>query len=253
MAQNKKSVLLYCDVIHTVEKMDDKTAGEFFKHYLRYINDKNPETDNLLVEIAFESIKQNLKRDLQKWENKKEVKSVSGSEGNLKRWHPDIYKRYKAGEISLNESLEIAKHRNPIKPIAKVAVNANVTVTDNVTVTVTDKDIIKKSNTIERRKLKFADTLKPFFDVYGKTILNDFYLYWTEPNKSNTKFRQELQKTWSLERRLSNWVKNDKNFNTSKNGNQQLTATERNRKDSEATRLRIAEKIQSQLDDSQQN
>jgi hypothetical protein len=67
----------------------------------------------------------------------------------------------------------------------------------------------KEKNNIDERKLKFASTLKPFLDTYGKEMLNDFYLYWTEPNKSNTKFRQEMEKTWSLERRLETWSKND--------------------------------------------
>lgn len=83
----------------------------------------------------------------------------------------------------------------------------------------TDSNAIKekkgnkiKGNNIEERKLKFADTLKPFLDIYGKDLLNDFYKYWTEPNVSNTKFKKELEKTWSLERRLETWAKNDKNF-----------------------------------------
>lgn len=69
-----------------------------------------------------------------------------------------------------------------------------------------------KENNIDSRKLKFASTLQPFLLTYGKDFLNDFYKYWTEPNKSNTKFKQELEKTWSLERRLETWAKNDKNF-----------------------------------------
>jgi len=36
----------------------------------------------------------------------------------------------------------------------------------------------------------------------------DFIDYWTEPNKSNTKMRFELEKTWSLKSRLSRWKKN---------------------------------------------
>lgn len=67
-------------------------------------------------------------------------------------------------------------------------------------------------NNIEQRKLKFADTLKPFLEKYGKDFLNDFFKYWTEPNKSNTKFKQELQKTWSLDRRLETWKKNESKF-----------------------------------------
>ena len=70
--------------------------------------------------------------------------------------------------------------------------------------------------TIDERKLKFADTLKPFLQTYGKDLLNDFYNYWTEPNHSNTKMKFELNKTWSIEGRLRTWAKNDKNFNKDK-------------------------------------
>ena len=72
------------------------------------------------------------------------------------------------------------------------------------------------NNNIDSRKLKFADTLKPFVEKYGKEMIRSFYDYWTEPNKSNSKFKQELQKTWSLERRLDTWSINDTNFKPKK-------------------------------------
>lgn len=77
----------------------------------------------------------------------------------------------------------------------------------------------RKEENIDDRKLKFASTLEPFLQTYGRDLLNDFYKYWTEPNKSGTKFRQELEKTWSLERRLETWAKNDKNFTNGKSNN----------------------------------
>lgn len=70
----------------------------------------------------------------------------------------------------------------------------------------------KKREDLVARKKAFSDTLSPYLKTYGKEMLNDFYLYWTEPNKSNTKVRWELEKTWSLPRRLSTWAGNDKNF-----------------------------------------
>ena len=82
--------------------------------------------------------------------------------------------------------------------------------TDSVSVSVND-NVIKENNSIDSRKLKFAHTLKPFLDIYTKETIRDFYDYWTEPNKSNTKFKQEMQKTWSAERRLKTW--NTNNFN----------------------------------------
>lgn len=71
----------------------------------------------------------------------------------------------------------------------------------------------KKDLMLSRKKV-FASTLEPFVSVYGKEMMNDFYKYWTEHNKSETKFKQELEKTWSLERRLETWNKND--FNKTK-------------------------------------
>lgn len=70
-----------------------------------------------------------------------------------------------------------------------------------------------KENNIEDRKLKFAHTLEPFLLIYGKDLLNEFYSYWAEPNKSNTKFKMELETTWDLKRRLEVWQKNDLKFN----------------------------------------
>jgi hypothetical protein len=75
----------------------------------------------------------------------------------------------------------------------------------------------KKKKNIEERKLEFSHTLKPFLDTYGKDLLNGFYKYWTEPNKSNTKFKQELEKTWSIERRLETWANNERNYNKPEN------------------------------------
>lgn len=75
---------------------------------------------------------------------------------------------------------------------------------------------IKEKDNIDNRKLKFSESLKPFLEIYGKEMLIQFYNYWTEPNKSNTKFRQEMEKTWDLTRRLNTWASNDKSFKNTK-------------------------------------
>jgi len=69
MAKDKKSFLLYCDVIHTIEQLTDEQAGDLFKHILRYVNDLNPQSDSVITKIAFEPIRQALKRDLDKYES----------------------------------------------------------------------------------------------------------------------------------------------------------------------------------------
>ena len=78
MAENKKGFMLYADQIHTVEKLSDVKAGKLFKHILKYVNDFDPVTDDIIVEIAFEPIKQQLKRDLKRYEAKKVQWSEAG-------------------------------------------------------------------------------------------------------------------------------------------------------------------------------
>jgi hypothetical protein len=77
MAKDKKSFVLYCDIIHTIEQLTDEQAGHLFKHVLYYVNDLNPNTDNVITKIAFEPIKQQLKRDLVRYEKIRERNSLS--------------------------------------------------------------------------------------------------------------------------------------------------------------------------------
>ena len=59
--------------------------------------------------------------------------------------------------------------------------------------------------TLARRE-KFYALLVPYVDRYGKEMIRSFFNYWSELNKSGTKMRFELEKTWELSRRLSTWA-----------------------------------------------
>jgi len=120
MAKDKKSVLLYCDIIHTVEELDDVDAGLLFKHYLRYINDQNPEPPTKLIKIVFEPIKQNLKRDLRKWEEKSERNKEIAIAGWEKRKNANAYERIKDDAKNADKDTVI------VTDIVKVNVNDNV-------------------------------------------------------------------------------------------------------------------------------
>jgi len=192
MATGKKSFIAYADWKGIFDELPDAEAGQLIKHIFAYVNDEDPTSDSILIRAVFANIKTTLKRDLDKWESQLGQRREAGK---------------KSAEIRSTKSNERStsvesRLRNPTDSVS-VSVNVN----DNVNV---------KVNNIEERKLKFADTLKVFNDKFERSLLLEFYKYWTEPNKSNTKFRMELEKTWELSRRLEAWAKNEKSFTKNK-------------------------------------
>lgn len=104
--------------------------------------------------------------------------------------------------LLLNEKRKVRQDAGSKGGKAKAKLKQNPSYKDN------NKDKID----IELRKTSFASSLEPFLKIYGRNMLNEFFKYWTEPNKSKSKFRAELEKTWDVERRLETWARNDKNF-----------------------------------------
>jgi len=151
MAENKKSFLLYCDTIHTVNNLTDAEAGKLFKHVLAYVNDLNPETDDRLIKVAFEPIKQALKRDLQKYECIREKKREAGI-----------------------KSAEARKQMStPVESVEQTPTNS--TVNDNVIVSVIDN--VSESNTRAPEILKSSNLFRqpkiPLFDDVHRVFLNN--------------------------------------------------------------------------------
>ena len=205
MAENKKSIIVYADWIEQFEYLTDEEAGKLIKHFFRYVNDQKPIAPDRLTEMSFIPIKQSLKRDLIKWENTLEGRSRAG-------------KASAEAKKALKEAQQNSTNSTSVDFVQHTSTNSTDSV--NVSVSVSD-NVNKEINNIDSRKLKFAHTLKPFLNLYDKEVIRNFYEYWTEPNKSNTKYRQELQKTWSTERRLKTWTEN--NFNNKNINNEQLT------------------------------
>ncbi len=77
----------------------------------------------------------------------------------------------------------------------------------------------KQEDMLHRQKL-FYQELKPYVERYTPEMLRAFYDYWSEPNKSRTKFRKEMQPTWETKIRLITWEKNNYKFNKNSNSNE---------------------------------
>lgn len=66
-----------------------------------------------------------------------------------------------------------------------------------------------KDELLVAKKKKFGESLIPFVEEYGKDMIRMFYDYWSEPNKSRTKLKWELERTWEISLRLKTWRNND--------------------------------------------
>jgi hypothetical protein len=80
-----------------------------------------------------------------------------------------------------------------------------------------------KKALLDKRAQNFKQTIAGFSNLYPPVMLHRFYQYWTEPNKTFTRLRFELNRTWDLRRRLDYWAGNDKNFNTQNSQNGQVS------------------------------
>ena len=189
MAKDKKGFILYADQKELFEQLPDEKAGQLIKFIMKYVNDENPSTEDLIINLAFTPIKQQLKRDLQKFEQTKVNRSIAGKAGADKRWQ------------------NVANDSKRISSIAKMAVNDNVNVNDKVILSIAE------------RKMNFANQLAIYKKDYSKDILNEFYLYWTEHGVNDKKMRFEKQTSFEVSRRLNNWLKNSVKFDTKESVN----------------------------------
>ena len=86
---------------------------------------------------------------------------------------------------------------------------------------------VLKAKCKEREKV-FENSLVPFVisrgGIYQPQMIRAFFNYWAEKNKSGTKMRFELEKTWETSKRLITWANNEKEYGKRNSNNQASTA-----------------------------
>lgn len=133
MAENKKSFLLYADFLTLFEELTDEEAGKLVKHVFRYVNDLEPEAPDRLTKIAFEPIKQQLKRDLGKWD------IIRGKRSEAGKASAEARKNTKQNQ-QMSTHVESVKQTST-NPTVNVNGNVNVNATGNVNEAVINKEI----------------------------------------------------------------------------------------------------------------
>ena len=123
------------------------------------------------------------------------------------------------GRVSASEELHI-KPSTVYKRLLKLKAQDYIEIdsnTKNTLITVINfksyqLEEVKKQRNLDEVTSKFFNEVSSFADRYTDVTLEAFTEYWTEPNRSKTKLRYELQKTFDIARRLKTWSKNEQTF-----------------------------------------
>lgn len=188
MADNKKSFVLYADLISVVKKLVEadrinKTnyAGELFLIILEYVNDLNPIPVDFITELAFEPIKLQLKRDLVKWSEFREKQSVNGARGGRPK----------------KDLVNIENPKNPSLNLeSQKSLNVNVSVNDNVNA---NESVSVIANNYTPAPVLGIDYIKAYNDLpdeFKNMYDEEFYKSWLNINSFISQHCQYLRK-WS--------------------------------------------------------
>jgi len=121
MANGKKSFTAYCDWGDSFDQLTDEQLGKVTRHIWDYVRDKDPKTDDFVVNLVFAPIRATLKRDLKKWETFVKKQSENGKKGGRPK---------KTKETQETQALN--KNPSQAKKAVSVRVSDRVSVSDKV-------------------------------------------------------------------------------------------------------------------------
>lgn len=129
--------------------------------------------------------------------------------------------QYDSESFWSDEVIEQIEKRQKLKNKRKEAANKRWVSEKNIIVPEKEKEVesspivkptrVNKEEEMKSREREFYNVLIPFVKTYGREMIREFFDYWSEPNKSHSKMRFELERTWDLTRRLQTWGKRSRN------------------------------------------
>ena len=219
MAENKKSFVLYADLIHNIDHLTNEEKGMLFNHLLEYVNNMNPVLEDRVVLSAWKFIQSQLKRDLVKFKEVKGKRSDAGKESARLR--------------VLNKEQQNPTKSTSVESVQQISTNPTDNDNDNVNDNVNDNDndnvINNKINKPSVNKFSFKNSLidlgvnveiaEGWLEVRKqKKAVNSkiaFEKIKTEIIKStlnpNDSIKMAVEKSWSGF--SSEWITNQNNYN----------------------------------------
>lgn len=229
MAENKKSFVQYSDYLTIFQKLvkndrENKTnnAGELSLLIYEYVNDLDPTPVNFIVEMAFEPIKLQLKRDLKSWDVVKEKRSIAG-------------KASAEAKKTLKENQQNSTKSTCVDFVEQNSTKSTVNVNDNVTVNVTDNnnnipeiknfgDCDLEKNLFHAKVLKFESptwmesvSMQQKISIEEIKIKIDEFVLFLQTTQTEHKIKKAFIE------HFINWL--TKKINSEKNGKQQYSSS----------------------------
>ncbi len=193
-ASNTKdpTMILYGSQYTAIKILSDANKGILLDALFRYILNEE-EKDNILQEIASEGVRITFL---------------------LLTNQIDLDKKKYAEKCATNKRIAEEREQHKRQRTYTNVSGRSPKDKDNDNDNDNDNDIVvvdaASNDALRKRCYKFYDALVPYVATYGKDMVRKFYDYWTEPNKSKTKMRFELERTWDLKRRLNTWASRER-------------------------------------------
>ena len=155
MNEEKKSFIIYTDIIENILDLSDAEAGILFKGLLKYSDTGIEQTfEDRLVKHNYMTIRRQMNRDFEKWKGIKEARSRAGKLGGAKKGNQNA----KKDKTLQDDNTSVIKNKQNKQSQAKQTKQAvNVNVNDNVNVNVND-NVIQLADGLLRPLEKAANT-----------------------------------------------------------------------------------------------
>lgn len=198
--------------------LPDAVRLEIYEAIIEYGTSGTIPTLKPTAMMAFNFTKMAIDRDRERYEERSEKARLSASA----RWNRDM--RTDANDANACERSERMQtqrtHANDANAENAMRTDANVCynvlVLDNDNKEKVSKETKKKAaSAAERAEAVVEAATKELADEvatydYPEEMKAAFVSYWTEPNKSRTMVRYQMEKTWDTSRRLSLWASREK-------------------------------------------
>ena len=204
-APKDPTMILYGSQYSAIKILSDENKGVLLDALFRYILNEE-DKDAILSEIASEGVRitfvlltNQIDLDKQKYADKCAINKRIAEEREKARKNTFVHERERTCT-------------NVPKRTPKDKDNDNDNDKDKNTSNDVSVIVAPSDDALQKRAEKFYNSLVPYVELYGRDMVREFYNYWTEPNKSGTKMRYELEKTWDAKRRVATWANRQHTF-----------------------------------------